>query len=106
MDIKPRIDEDGVGWCDPVQCPEAVLHDECSILGVGLCDTEGSVCPVWARRMAVENEAWRSWRITISSDMPAEREYWVNLSAGRERNWVKFLTITEAVDALINEEDV
>jgi len=59
--IKPRIDEDGVGWCD-AQCPLNVpaLDVVMGVLGENKVAEDcwmsfpGDVCPVHARRMAQE----------------------------------------------------
>lgn len=61
VDIKPRIDDDGVGWCD-VDCEQCIVsssgHPEwssnwysCVLLGGRPVD-QSIVCPVHARRMA------------------------------------------------------
>jgi hypothetical protein len=55
-EIKPRIDDEDVPWCDE-KCPEIV-----GLPSVGLyCDVDGwgrndQVCPHYVKRMAAENK--------------------------------------------------
>ena len=94
QEIKPRIDEDGVGWCD-AGCPQTgsttdLGHTEtqCKITGFHVLEEE--VCPPWARRMAVENEAWRNGGLMLEG---------VADECSLDGEW--FCTIDEAVDALM-----
>ena len=71
-EIKPRIDEDGVGWCDSrcpqlwsTSYPDLNTESECHIDGRIMCDVE--VCPIHARRMAQE----------MNRLMDVAREWWL-----------------------------
>jgi len=98
MDIKPRIDDDGVGWCD-AGCPDGCTDS----YGEYVCrnpDNSGRLisfneylCPVWTKRMAVENEAWRNGGLVLEG---------VADECSLDGEW--FCTIDEAVDALMKEE--
>lgn len=55
--IAPRVDDDGVGWCNAgcpqlqdQQCHCGEVHlEECAI--TKRTQPDGEVCPVWAKRM-------------------------------------------------------
>jgi len=74
-EIKPRIDDDGVPWCD-VGCPQGTNEPR----GVTFCFIDGRAryvmdaggmnatnCPHAVKRMAVENEAWRRLRPEVAA---------------------------------------
>jgi hypothetical protein len=63
-DIRPRIDEHGVGWCDAgcpqlwsKSYPDLNTESECHIDGKTMCDDE--VCPHHASRVAAERDRLR-----------------------------------------------
>jgi len=91
--IKPRIDDNGVPWCDN-GCPhEDEVENTC---GYGDVIAGGDVCPHAVRRMAVEIEAWRSGTLS-------------KLNGGRfyvtGQPILSFNTIDDAIDALMAERE-
>lgn len=91
-EINPRMD-DGVWWCDAGCEHGFVFHKArfCKLIAKAHPDLDGNICPVWAKRMAVECEAWRSGRLYCCGGL-------VGLN-GRGP-----LTITGAVGALMAEK--
>jgi hypothetical protein len=76
-EIKPRVDEDGVAWCD-LQCEQAfVFHKArlrfCKLIDHAQPDLDGNVCPVHARRMAQWAERARSY-IEFAVGVASNRE--------------------------------
>ena len=77
-EIKPRIDDDGVGWCD-AGCPQASEEldgiIQCAVLKSPMwlpCEhSNGEVCPIHTARMAAllrECEVRIGYLITIDCD--------------------------------------
>ena len=96
MDIKPRIDEDGIGWCD-AGCPQAGAGGSTDIIPCQIDNryktVSVDVCPVWAKRMAVENAALRellrrclrTYNTPLYPDQTIAREIHAALDAKEEQ---------------------
>ena len=117
-EIKPRVDDDGVGYCC-WDCPCGITSQNplasitCCAVDGGVDMTEGDVCPVAARRMAlgldrlrVEVEAWRSGRLLFHQGRH-DYELVVNVGLTHDPKMTihRFATINDAVDALMAERE-
>ena len=85
--IAPRVDDDGVPWCD-AGCPQAVLLDpgknifnfkiRCKHFPNYVTNVEhgrwGHPCPVWASRLAAENRALREC-LSEAVDLAEDHDY-------------------------------
>ena len=113
-EIKPRIDDDGVPWCDG-KCPQAIMGPfpytkyedvNCRINGAivrtaeRISELPAEVCPHAVQRMAVENEAWRDDRMHVYTlcDCVVRVKFKSGVSRG-------FTTLDAAIDALMAERE-